>query len=373
MEKYRIGLVPGPVSVPEYIRKAWSSDFGSSDLEEEFFSLYRENQTLTQKLLHTQNSIVITSGEAMSILWAALKCTLRPAAKALAISAGLFGSGFADMAKSFGVNAEICAFPYDDIPDPQKVLEHAKRFRPKVITAVHCETPSGTLLPANCLAELGSIAREVGAPFVVDFVSSAGGADIDVDACGIDIGLLGSQKALSLTPSLSISSISPRAWAVIQDVKYSGYDSYLGWRNVPENHYMPYTHDWHSMKALNISLNAIMSEGMENVFARHEKAAKLCRDMGRDMGLRLFPKSEEICSPTVTAFYIPDGMTWPELDEALRKRGVAVGGNYGCLAGKVFRIGHMGSQADCELVREGMSIVRKVLFQGSSSLTQKTS
>ncbi|MBQ7217362.1 MAG: alanine--glyoxylate aminotransferase family protein, partial [Synergistaceae bacterium] len=60
MEKYRIGLIPGPVSVPEYIRRAWSSDFGSSDLEEEFFSLYRENQTLTQKLLHTQNSIVIT-------------------------------------------------------------------------------------------------------------------------------------------------------------------------------------------------------------------------------------------------------------------------------------------------------------------------
>ena len=222
MEKYRIGLIPGPVSVPEYIRKAWSSDFGSSDLESEFFSLYRENQTLTQKLLHTQNSIVITSGEAMSILWAALKCTLKSAEKALAISAGLFGSGFADMAKSFGVNAEICSFPYDDIPDPQKVLEHAKRFRPKVITAVHCETPSGTL--TSCLADLGSIAREVGALFAVDFVSSAGGVNLDADACGIDIGLLGSQKALSLTPSLSISSISPRAWAVIQDVKYSGYD-----------------------------------------------------------------------------------------------------------------------------------------------------
>ncbi|MBQ7215399.1 MAG: alanine--glyoxylate aminotransferase family protein [Synergistaceae bacterium] len=359
MEKYRIGLIPGPVSIPENIRTAWSNDFGSSDLEGEFFRLYRQNQTLTQKLLHTQNSIVITSGEAMSILWAALKCTLRPHEKMLAVSSGLFGSGFADMAESFGVNAEICSFPYDDVPDPQKVLDHAKRFRPKVITAVHCETPSGTLTP--CLADLGNIAREVGALFAVDFVSSAGGAALDVDACGIDIGLLGSQKALSLTPSLSISSISPRAWEVIQAVNYSGYEAYLGWRNVPESHYMPYTHDWHSMKALNISLNAIMSEGLQNVFARHEKAAELCRDMGREMGLRIFPKSEEICSPTVTAFCVPDGMTWPELDEALRKKGVAVGGNYGSLAGKVFRIGHMGSQADCELVREGMSAIREVL------------
>ena len=359
MEKYRIGLIPGPVSIPENIRRAWSNGFGSSDLEPEFFTLYRQNQTLTQKLLHTHNSIVITSGEAMSILWAALKCTLRPGEKMLAVSSGLFGSGFADMAKSFGVNAEICSFPYDDVPDPQKVLEHAKRFRPKVITAVHCETPSGTLTP--CLADLGSIAREVGALFAVDFVSSAGGAVLDVDACGIDIGILGSQKALSLTPSLSISSISPRAWEMIESVNYSGYEAYTGWRDVPEKHYMPYTHDWHSMKALNISLSAIMSEGLQNVFARHEKAAKLCRDMGREMGLRIFPKSEEICSPTVTAFYVPDGMTWPELDGALRKNGVAVGGNYGSLAGKVFRIGHMGSQADCELVREGMSILREVI------------
>ncbi len=359
MEKYRIGLIPGPVRVPENIRRAWSNDYGSSDTEPEFYELYRQNQTLTQKLLHTQNSIVITSGEAMSILWAALKCLLRPGEKMLAVSSGLFGSGFADMAKSFGVNAEICAFPYDEVPNPQKVSDHAKRFRPKVITAVHCETPSGTLTP--CLPEIGAVAREVGALFVVDFVSSAGGAYLDVDACGIDIGLLGSQKVLSLTSSLSISSISPKAWEVIESVNYSGYEAYTGWRDVPENHYMPYTHDWHSMKALNISLNAIMSEGLPNVFARHERAAQLCRDMGRDMGLELFPKSEGICSPTVTAFRVPENITWPELDGALRGKGVAVGGNYGCLAGKVFRIGHMGSQADCELVREGMSAIREVL------------
>ncbi len=359
MEKYRIGLVPGPVSVPESIRAAWSADYGSSDLEPEFFELYHQNQTLTQKLLHTQNDIVITSGEAMSILWAALKCTLKPGERMLAVSSGLFGSGFADMARECGARAEVCAFPYDDVPDPQKVLDCAKRFRPKVITAVHCETPSGTLNP--CLAELGSAAREVGALFVVDFVSSAGGAELDVDACGIDIGLLGSQKVLSMTSSLAVSSISQRAWEVIESVNYSGYEAYKDWRKVPEVRYMPYSHDWHSMKALNLSLSALMAEGLSQVRARHAKSAELCRDMGRSMGLRLFPKSEEICSPTVTAFCVPDGMTWPELDSALRKKGVAVGGNYGSLAGKVFRIGHMGSQADCALVREGMSILREVL------------
>ena len=302
MENYRIGLIPGPVSVPEEIRSAWKNDYASSDLEDEFFTLYRDNQTLTQKLLHTRNDIVITSGEAMSILWAALKCTLKAGEKVLAVSSGLFGEGFAEMARAFGAEAEICAFPYDGIPDAEKVREHAKRYRPKVITAVHCETPSGTLTP--CLEEIGRIAREVGAIFVVDFVSSVGGAELDVDACGIDIGLLGSQKVLSLTPCLSVSSISSRAWEVIADVKYSGYESYLGWKNVPAEHYMPYTHDWQAMKALNISLNMIMRKGMETAFKRHDMAAKLCREMGQEMGLRLYPKSEDICSPTVTAFYV---------------------------------------------------------------------
>lgn len=360
MEFYKIGLVPGPVSVPKEIRRAWENDFASSDLEDEFFNLYHENQLLTQKILHTKNDIVITSGEAMSILWASLKCTLKAGEKILAVSSGLFGEGFADMARTFGAVAEICAFDYDDVPEPQKIYEHVKKFKPKVITAVHCETPSGTV--TTCLAEIGKIAHEVGALFVVDFVSSAGGVPLDVDKSEIDIGLLGSQKVLSLTPSLSISTISQRAWEVIESVNYSGYEAYKDWRNVSEKKVMPYTHDWHSMKALNISLSKIINEGVENVFLRHEKAAKLCRDMGRDMGLKLFPKDEKFSSPTVTAFYVPEKFTWKNFDALLREKGLAVGGNYGSLAGKVFRVGHMGSQADNELVERGMNIIRSVLL-----------
>ena len=359
MEHYRIGLIPGPVSIPSEFRAAWNIDYGASDLEAEFFDLYRQNQILTQKILHTKNDIIITSGEAMSILWGALKCTLRAGERMLAVSSGLFGDGFADMARAFGAEAEICAFPYDEVPDPDKVRDYAKSYRPKVITAVHCETPSGTI--TKCLAEIGNIAREAGALFVVDFVSSAGGAELDVDSCKIDIGLMGSQKVLSLTPSISISSISPRAWEVIQDVNYSGYEAFKDWRKVPEVHYMPYTHDWNSMKALNLSLEAIDHEGISGAVSRHEEAAKLCRDMGRDMGLRLFPKSEDYCSPTVTAFYVPEKFTWQEFDNALRNYGLAVGGNYGRLAGKVFRVGHMGSQARNNLVEEGMNIIRRVI------------
>ena len=359
MEKYKIGLIPGPVSIPEEIRRVWLNDFASSDLEDEFFALYHENQILIQKLLRTKNDIVITSGEAMSILWASLKCTLKSGEKILAVSSGLFGEGFAEMARTFGANAEVCAFPYDEVPAPEKIYEHAKKFRPKVITAVHCETPSGTITP--CLKEIGRIAHEFNALFVVDFVSSAGGCKLDVDDYEIDIGLLGSQKVLSLTPSISIASISPRAWKIIDEINYSGYEAFSQWREVPEKKFMPYTHDWHSMKALNISLENILHEKIEGVIARHSKAAQLCRNLGREIGLELFPKKEEFCSPTVTAFYVPRKFAWEKFNALLRERGLAVGGNYGKLAGKVFRVGHMGSQANYELIQEGMKIIREVL------------
>jgi aspartate aminotransferase-like enzyme len=77
--------------------------------------------------------------------------------------------------------------------------------------------------------------------------------------------------------------------------------------------------------------------------------------------VRLFPVSDDISSPTVTATYIPDGWTWQALDQALRSHGMAVGGNYGKLAGKVFRVGHMGSQADMKLVERGMNVLEQVL------------
>ncbi|MBR1671356.1 MAG: alanine--glyoxylate aminotransferase family protein, partial [Fretibacterium sp.] len=96
-------------------------------------------------------------------------------------------------------------------------------------------------------------------------------------------------------------------------------------------------------------------------WTRHAKAAAICRRRGREMGLRLFPKDETVSSPTVTAFYVPEGWSWEALDAALRGRGLVVGGNYGPLAGRVFRVGHMGSQANEELVARGMDILRDVL------------
>ena len=97
------------------------------------------------------------------------------------------------------------------------------------------------------------------------------------------------------------------------------------------------------------------------MIARHARVAKYCRERAVGMGLKLFPRPGAMLSPTVTALYVPAKRSWKKLDESLRERGVVVGGNYGCLAGKVFRIGHMGSQADMELVKQAMDVLESVV------------
>ncbi len=360
METYPIPLVPGPVAIPAAVRAVYETDFGSSDLEEEFFVLYQQCEQGLQQILGTRNDIAILSGEGMLALWAALKSVIRPGDRVLAVATGVFGYGIGEMAQALGAEVETVGFGYDDIADAEQVRAAARRFRPKMITAVHCETPSGTLNP---LADLGAICREVDALFYVDFVASGGGTPVLVDEWSIDLGLLGSQKVLSLMPDLSMVSISPRAWAAIEEAGYVGYDALQPWRSAIEARYMPYTHNWQAAAGLRVAIDGLLAEGLDNVYRRHDEAAALCRRRLVEMGIRLLPKREEIASPTVTAARVPAGWEWRALDRALRAEGVVVGGSYGPLADKVFRVGHMGSQADAGLVARGMDVLQSVLKQ----------
>ncbi len=358
METYPIPLVPGPVSIPPEILAAYQVDYASADMEEEFFQLYAKCEAGLQEILATSNPIAILSGEGMLALWGALKSVVRPGDRVLAVATGVFGYGIGDMARAIGAEVETVGFGYDAVADPQQVRQAAHRFRPRLITAVHCETPSGTLNP---LAELGVICREVDALFYVDFVASAGGCPVLADDSHIDLGLLGSQKVLSLMPDLSMVSISDRAWATIEDVAYPGYDALQPWRTAFANRYLPYTHNWQAMAGLAKAIEMLQTEGLDNAYRRHADVAAMCRHRLQEMGVALWPQSEEMCAPTVTAAKVPEGWTWPEFDWALRGHGLVVGGSYGPLAGQVFRIGHMGSQAHQALVQKGMDVLHTVL------------
>jgi aspartate aminotransferase-like enzyme len=359
VQTYRVPMVPGPTSVPQSVLAAYQVDYGSADLEPEYCELYAQTQEQLRQILQTRNQCAIMTGEGMLALWSALKSCLKAGDKVLAVSTGLFGSGIGDLARSFGAQVETVDFPWDAVADPEQVEDAIKRLRPKMVTMVHCETPSGTLNPVGAVGAL--VARYDVPLFYVDAVSSAAGTELRIDDWRIDLGLVGTQKCLSSPPDLSIVTVSERAWRVVGDVGYQGYEALAPWQTALAERYFPYTPNWHGLAALSRACQLILAEGLPQVFTRHDEAARVCREGLAELGLDLYPQQARYSSPTVTAVAMPAALDWDELDKRLRRRGVVVGGNYGPLAGKVFRLGHMGSQARLDLVQEALVALREAL------------
>lgn len=359
MECYDIPLVPGPTAVCQEVLAAYQVDYGSADLEEEFLQLYAETQAKLQQLMGTQNQMALMSGEAMVALWGALKSTLQAGDKVLAVATGVYGYGISDMARAVGAEVETVGFDYDQaVADLDRVEEAISHFRPKMVTLVHCETPSGIMNPA---AEVGALVGEYEVPlYYVDAVSSVGGAPVLADEWGIDLCLAGTQKAFSSLPDLGIVAVSQGAWHVIEEVAYQGYDALAPFRTALSDGYFPYTLNWHAVAGLDSACGLLLDEGLEAAYARHAEAAAFCRSQLDKMGFALFPRDPATSAPTVTAVKVPEAVGWEELDSALRRRGMVVGGSYGPLAGQVFRIGHMGCQADMDLLERGMDTLAQV-------------
>ncbi len=169
--------------------------------------------------------------------------------------------------------------------------------------------------PASVMQEIGRLCRRHGALFCVDFVSSAFATPISVRDWNIDLGLCGTQKVLSLPPDLGLVTVSERAWKVIEQRKYEGYDALLPFRDAIERREMPYTHNWRAVHALNVVLARV---DIRESTARHERVAALCRSAVSELGLAMFAPPE-LASPTCTALAVPPDWTWPELRSALRK------------------------------------------------------
>lgn len=360
MKTYPIPMVPGPVKVLPEILALYQENYASGDLEPEFLDLYNRTEAGLQKVLATHNRVAIQSGEGMLALWGALKSCLQPGDEVLSIATGVFGYGIGEMAKSIGATVHTIGLPYNQTVNDWAEIEHAiAESCPKMITVVHCETPSGTLNP---LAELGELKRKYNVPLLyVDAVASLGGAPLQTDDWSIDLLLGGTQKCLSAPPGLAFVAISDGAWEIIEKVNYVGYDALKPFRTAQENFYFPYTPYWHGLAVLDAAVQRLLEEGMENSFARHERAAAHCRAGLADIGLELFPAPEAVSSPTVTAVKVPEGIAWPDLDARFRQHGLAVGGSYGPLAGKVFRLGHMGTQADLDLVESALAVICAVI------------
>jgi aspartate aminotransferase-like enzyme len=358
-----LSLLPGPVSVPERILRAMAADLDAGHTEDEHLELYRAVTDKLALLLNTRSELALMSGEGMLALWAALKSCLQVGDTLLCLDTGYFGEGFAQMGKALGCRVESMGFAYDgtinQAGNMDRIESAIKRCKPKMIVAVHCETPSGTINP---LSGLGEMKKRLQVPLLcADMVSSVGGMEIKADEWQVDLALGGSQKCLSAPPSMCFASVSERAWEEIERVRYPGYDSLLSFRHARGKGIFPYTPYRQGTAALNAGLDLLLEEGLPQVFARHERVAGEARRGLERLGFKLFPQPSALPSPTVTAAYVPEKYAWPEWNAGLKEKGLFVGENFGPLEGRVFRLGHMGAQAQSLLVEKALGVLAQMV------------
>lgn len=359
----KLPFYPGPVSLFPEVAGVFQTDYGPPRSSPQFGEDYRLACKNLQVLMGTSSEVVLLTGEGMLGLWSALKCTLEPGDTMVSVGTGVFGDGFGDMAAGMGCVVEKVSLPYDSTITPEaleRVDDAIRRLKPVMITAVHCETPSGTLNP---LAELGRLKRDRGVPlFVVDAVASLGGAPVPADAWNVDLLLGGSQKCLSCPADMAILGVSAAAWERIAEINHQGYEALLPFRGAGEDPMrLPYTPHWPGVAALKIASGLLLEQGLDAVFARHEKVARQCRDGLAALNIALWPAPEAVSSPTVTAARIPYGFTWPQWRDKLAKEGLVVGGSLGPMSGKVFRLGHMGAQADSLRMSRALKVIARAM------------
>jgi pyridoxamine---pyruvate transaminase len=340
-------LAGGPVQVTERTLRDMSRPV-LYHYDPAFLELYQRTTELLQQVFRTRHDVVILQGEAVLGLEAAAASLISPGDRVLNLVSGVFGKWFELFISKYGGETVELAVAYDDAIDPEIVRKKLEQTRGiKFVSVVHSETPSATLNP---VAKIGKIAREFGAMTIVDTVSGLGGEVLSPEEWGIDVAVAGPQKCLGGPPGLSLLAVSPEAWRVMEGKKNpvrGSFLSILDWKDTwLEKKVFPYTPSVSTIYGLESVLTQALEEGIEHMAARHQCVSRACRRGVEAMGLRLWAAREEIAGPVVTGVVVPEGIEDKALRGHLRDRyGVMISGGYGELAGKLFRLGHMGMAA----------------------------
>ncbi|MCR1898727.1 alanine--glyoxylate aminotransferase family protein [Irregularibacter muris] len=333
-------MTPGPTYVHEEVRAAMGKPIINPDLDLQFYEFYYDLCGKLQKLLHTQNQVLVLNGEGILGLEAACASLIEPGDKVLCIDNGIFGNGFGDFAKIYGGQVTYFKADYRKGINKAELENFIQKNGPfKIATLVHCETPSGITNPIDKICPL---LHDQGIISIVDAVSSMGGEAIHTDQWKVDILLGGSQKCLSAPPGLTILSVSERAWDKISKRKHSivgFYTNLSSWKNWYEEKWFPYTQPVSDLYALDKAVERILED--KGIFQRHKNIAEAVRKSIIEVGLELYPK--ESFSNTVTAMMVPEETTFEEINKKmLEEHRIMIAGSLGDLNGKVMRIGHMG-------------------------------
>ena len=365
---------PGPTRVRENVRLEIAKETTNPDIDVEFCEFYKNTCKKMSSILNTEKDVYILSGEGILGLEAACASLTEPGDKVLVIDNGIFGRGFDDFVKMYG--GEVVYFSGDytkeiDIEELEKFLQKENDF--KYATVVHCDTPTGVL---NDLSKICPLLKRYNILTVVDSVAAMVGEEIRVDDWQIDIALGGSQKAISAPAGLTIVSISEDAKNSMKNRKMPIVGFYLNltiWEKYYENKWFPYTMPINEIIGLDRAIDNILEEKLENVLARHEKIASATRKAFTEYGLKLYLESGY--SNTVTAVEIPENIGALNLTKhMLEKYNTLVSTSLCDYKDKLLRIGHMGENANLELIIYVLNIIDKSLkdlgFNGNGSLVE---
>jgi pyridoxamine--pyruvate transaminase len=329
----------GPVPLSAGVRAALGSQVPHhGDLA--FTRLYARTADRAGQVLQAGAEAVLLPAGAGAALDAAVAALVRPGMGALVLVSGVFGARLSARLARAGADVHELRMPWDAVAGPAAVAAclDASGGTIRLVAAVHIETASGTLTD---LAAISRVAHDGGALMLADCVSSAGGAELDTAGWGLDLMVAAPHKCIAGPAGLSMVVVSDRAWEPIERTP-PGSLSLLGWRDWRRG--FPDTPPGVLIAGLDAALGELLAEGPGAVKARTAAAAAECRAGMADLGLRLWPASEDIAAPCVTAVRLPDGLGETVIARQLRdKHGMLLPGSLG--TGPLLRIGHMGQAA----------------------------
>ena len=340
----RLLLGPGPSQISPRVLRACATPL-LGYLDPEYIALMDDTQTLLREVFETANEwTVCAPGTGMAGMEAALVNALEPGDTVLIGVLGLFGERMVEIARRLGAQVTRVDAEWGAAIQPEQIAAALRTVRPKVVAIVHAETSTGVLQP---LAEIGRLAHEAGALFLVDCVTSLGGVSVGVDANGVDIAYSGTQKCLGAPPSLSPMTFSPAAVAAYRARKAVVPSFYLDmgqfWRYWgPERGYHQ-TGMINMVYALREALLEVHEEGLAARFARHRRNQQALLAGLQGMGLEPLVQDPAQRLPSLTTVRVPAGADDKAVRAALLERyGIEIGGGLGQLAGRIWRIGLMG-------------------------------
>src|SRR5215207_6862847 len=345
--------IPGPTPVPDRILRAMDTPV-IDHRGPEFAKLGKRALDGIKTIFKTTNPVIIYTATGTGAWEGALVNTLSPGDKVLMVETGQFATLWKNMAVKLGLQPELIPTDWRIGADPAVIearLREDKGHTIKAVCVLHNETSTGCLSP---IQEIRKAIDAAGHPalYLVDTISSLASADYRHDEWGVDVSVGGAQKGLMLPPGMSFNAVSDKALAASK--KSTLPKSFFAWDemlNMNKSGYFPYTPGTNMLHGLVTAIDMLHEEGLDNVFARHDRHAEATRRAVRGWGLEILCRDPKYYSPTITAVMLPEGHDAEAYRAvALEHFDISYGTSFGRWAARYFRIGHLADTNDLTII-----------------------